>query len=95
VQKYGAFSFPAVGNYPLLLPNIGYNLYFCFNPPLLLAMKETTQAFYHEVQQEFNRIAEQREFGVLKYTKEYCLARVAKKVHRSPATIENIVFNRV
>jgi len=56
--------------------------------------KDTTNDFYEEVRDTFFKLAETRELGVLKYTKEFCLAKVAKKHHRSPRTVENIIFNR-
>lgn len=57
--------------------------------------KTTTKEFYEDIRKEFERLSNKQEFGVTKYTKEYCLARIAKKYYRSPATVENIVFSRV
>lgn len=65
--------------------------YFCF----MTVKKATTRAFYKEVREAFAHYANKKEKGVNKYTKDWCLVKVAEKYHRSPATIENIVFNRV
>lgn len=59
------------------------------------AVKETTKDFYREVRKDFEKLASKKEYGVIKYKKDWCLAKVAKKHRRAPSTIENIVFNRV
>lgn len=58
-------------------------------------MKDSTREFYDEIRRDFERLSNEKEFGVYKYTKEWALAKTAQRHRRSPKTVENVVFNRV
>lgn len=57
--------------------------------------KQTTQKLYEDVREDFNKLADVKEFGVQKYTTAFIFEKLALKYYRSPKTIENIVFCRV
>lgn len=57
--------------------------------------KPTTEKRYEAVRLEYKRLSEIKEFGVQKHSFDWIVANVAQKYYYSPATVENIIFNRV
>jgi len=49
---------------------------------------------HQAIKAEFERLSNIREFGVMKYSTEWIINKLAEQFFKSPKTIENIVFNR-
>lgn len=56
--------------------------------------KESTKMHYQEIRDAFHKL-NKNEYGVQKYTHKWLFAKLAKKFHKQPDTIEKIIFHRI
>lgn len=59
-----------------------------------MAVRQSTIRNHTDIKKEFDKLSNIREFGVRKYSMEFCINKLAQQFYKSPKTIENIVFNR-
>lgn len=57
--------------------------------------KPNTERLYKDIKAEFSRLNNIKKNGVKLYSHEYIVSCIAEKFYRSPATVQNILYNRV